>query len=728
MPLAPIALNADDFAALFKDPKYMLGAMEAVERAFVDDHNRKVRAGSFADETQVDGKPSSLRFNLVGGQGKLDSVLALGNGGGVSSRFVMLFDGVTRELVALLDSGLLNPLRVGAEAGVAVKHLATPGAKVAAVHRLRQAGRDAGRGAGQRAAVAGSDEGLQPDAGQPRALLPRDVGLAGPSLRARRLRGRGDRRRRHRRPDQPQPRAAVRDARSSSPALWCWRCRAAARYRSTSSPTPTCASSRRRGRSSASAPCASRSSPPCARAATRARTTPADLGDVIVNGTQVRRDPGDIVDFEGTAMPVLEHAATEWAYDWAKAGRSRYNRSVCRRRLRAICLKRCFADPRVGGRSAGQTTSRSTAPTPCSRCPGPSVRPARRRLLPDGVAAARLWQQRGGREQTHRGRRRRCRRGDAQQPLPQARAGARPRRRRCRASIRNHDIYETRDGRWIYLHREFIHHRERIATLLKCADDFGVRPGAVVQNVFTLLKLLALAALVGVGLLAGLPPATPSPAAAPSAIGAALVPVLFTYGGWQQTNFIAEEMVNPERDLPRALLLGVAIVVATYLLANLAYLQVLGPSGLAASTAPAADAMRQVLGPSGATIISAGIAISTFGFLNLVVLVTPRVFQAMAADGVFFPRLARLHPVHRTPSAAIVLQGVWASAWLSGLQPAGGLRRLCRRRSSADGGGVVRVSGTRPRRRTGGSPGSLPGPRLSGDARRIRGGGDLRGG
>jgi APA family basic amino acid/polyamine antiporter len=198
--------------------------------------------------------------------------------------------------------------------------------------------------------------------------------------------------------------------------------------------------------------------------------------------------------------------------------------------------------------------------------------------------------------------------------------------------------------------------------LVSGVNYFGVRPGAVVQNVFTLLKLLALAALVGVGLLAGLPSAAPSPAAAPSAIGAALVPVLFTYGGWQQTNFIAEEMVNPERDLPRALLLGVAIVVATYLLANLAYLQVLGPSGLAASTAPAADAMRQVLGPSGATLISAGIAISTFGFLNLVVLVTPRVFQAMAADGVFFPRLARLHPVHRTPSAAIVLQAVWASA------------------------------------------------------------------
>jgi APA family basic amino acid/polyamine antiporter len=68
-----------------------------------------------------------------------------------------------------------------------------------------------------------------------------------------------------------------------------------------------------------------------------------------------------------------------------------------------------------------------------------------------------------------------------------------------------------------------------------------------------------------------------------------------------------------------------------------------------------------VLGPRGGSLISAGVAISTFGFLNLVVLVTPRVFQAMAADGVFFPRLARLHPVHRTPSAAIALQAVWAS-------------------------------------------------------------------
>ncbi len=189
----------------------------------------------------------------------------------------------------------------------------------------------------------------------------------------------------------------------------------------------------------------------------------------------------------------------------------------------------------------------------------------------------------------------------------------------------------------------------------------GVRPGAYLQNGFTLLKLAALAALVVFGLAAGLPPAPRPPAGAPANFGGALVPILFTYGGWQQTNFIAEELVDAERDLPRALVLGVGIVVVVYILANLAYLRVLGAAGLAHSSAPAAEAMQVVLGPAGGTLMAAGIAASTFGFLNLVILVTPRVFQAMAADGVFFPQLARLHPVHRTPAAAIALQAAWAS-------------------------------------------------------------------
>src|SRR5690606_23390747 len=144
------------------------------------------------------------------------------------------------------------------------------------------------------------------------------------------------------------------------------------------------------------------------------------------------------------------------------------------------------------------------------------------------------------------------------------------------------------------------------------------------------------------------------------AIGAALVPVLFSIGGWQQTNFIAEEIIAPERNLPRALIIGVMGVVMVYVLANYTYLQALGPVGLAASDAPAADAMTRMVGPAGRTLITAGIVVSTFGFLNLVILVTPRVIQAMAADGLFIDGLARLHPRYRTPAAAITLQGIWA--------------------------------------------------------------------
>ena len=203
--------------------------------------------------------------------------------------------------------------------------------------------------------------------------------------------------------------------------------------------------------------------------------------------------------------------------------------------------------------------------------------------------------------------------------------------------------------------------------LLAGINYVGVKPAAITQNLFTILKLTALAALIAVGLSFTILHHPSPPSTAPAgwggvviALGAALVPILFTYGGWQQTNFIAEEIIAPERNLPRALVLGVIGVVTVYLLANIAYLRVLGPVGLAQSTAPAADVMRGLLGPVGSTIISAGITASTFGFLNLVILVTPRVFQAMAADGVFFPRFAALHPVYRTPTAAILLQSVWS--------------------------------------------------------------------
>jgi APA family basic amino acid/polyamine antiporter len=201
--------------------------------------------------------------------------------------------------------------------------------------------------------------------------------------------------------------------------------------------------------------------------------------------------------------------------------------------------------------------------------------------------------------------------------------------------------------------------------LLSGINYVGVRPAAITQNIFTVLKLTAIAVLIAVGLFfaAPSPPlqvAAPSPPPFFAALGVALVPVLFTYGGWQQTNFIAEEIVEPERNLPRALVIGVAIVVSVYLLTNLAYLRVLGVARLAASTAPAAEVMQALLGPAGGKVIAAGIALSTFGFLNLVILVTPRVLQAMAADGLFFRHLAVLHPAHHTPTLAIIALGVCA--------------------------------------------------------------------
>ncbi len=212
--------------------------------------------------------------------------------------------------------------------------------------------------------------------------------------------------------------------------------------------------------------------------------------------------------------------------------------------------------------------------------------------------------------------------------------------------------------------------------LLSLVNVLGVRPGAVTQNVFTLLKLLTIAGLVVGALLSDRSGPAPAACAGAScidagtasasavslvlALGTALVPVLFAYGGWQQANFVAEEMVNPRRNLPRALILGVAIVASAYLAANVTYLRALGVTGLAASHAPAADVMGAHFGDVGRRLIAAGIAISTFGFLNLVILVTPRVYQAMARDGLFFARFARLHPRFRTPVAAITAQGAWA--------------------------------------------------------------------
>ena len=202
--------------------------------------------------------------------------------------------------------------------------------------------------------------------------------------------------------------------------------------------------------------------------------------------------------------------------------------------------------------------------------------------------------------------------------------------------------------------------------LLSIINYFGVKPGSRVLNVFVVLKVAALAVLILLAwfqtgapawLSAARADATPTTALT---FGAALIPILFAYGGWQVANYVAEEMREPERHLPRALILGTLSVVVIYLLVNVAYLRTLGLDGLAATTTPAAETASRWFGAGGERFIAAAIAISTFGFLSLAVLAPARVYYAMAADGTFFPALARLHPRYGTPALAIVLQSAWA--------------------------------------------------------------------
>jgi APA family basic amino acid/polyamine antiporter len=145
-----------------------------------------------------------------------------------------------------------------------------------------------------------------------------------------------------------------------------------------------------------------------------------------------------------------------------------------------------------------------------------------------------------------------------------------------------------------------------------------------------------------------------------TAIGASMIPVLFAYGGWQTACFVAGEIREPRKNLPRGLLFGVAGVVFLYLAVNLVCLGVLGTDGLAATNTPATDVMRRALGDRGAILIALGITISTLGFLSQGILTAPRVYFAMAKDGVFFKQVARVSPRTHVPVTAIVIQGIWA--------------------------------------------------------------------
>lgn len=205
---------------------------------------------------------------------------------------------------------------------------------------------------------------------------------------------------------------------------------------------------------------------------------------------------------------------------------------------------------------------------------------------------------------------------------------------------------------------------------LTALNYLGIKPGTAVQNLLTVTKVVALTAIIIGGLVSvgRLDPIVVTDAPPPPDIGrgfaAAFVAVLFTIGGWQQMNMVAGEIRRPASTIPRALMIGIAIVIACYLGANAAYLIALGRDGLAASSAVAADAAVRIAGSRGGTIIVIAAMLSILGFVNVVILANPRIFFAMARDGVFFQTVASVHPRYGSPHVAILLMGGWAIALL----------------------------------------------------------------
>jgi APA family basic amino acid/polyamine antiporter len=202
-------------------------------------------------------------------------------------------------------------------------------------------------------------------------------------------------------------------------------------------------------------------------------------------------------------------------------------------------------------------------------------------------------------------------------------------------------------------------------TIINC---LGVRAGSTAQNILMSMKIAAITAIVVCGIVyTGRPHPVAAVALPPlkswdllKAAGAALTPIAFSYGGWQTASFMSAELRDPRRDLTRGLLIGVLGVVILYLAMNFVYLRVLGPDGLSATTTPASSAMQSAIGSRGANLTAIVIAISTLGFLSQGMLTAPRVYFAMAEDGLFFRSVAFVSRHTQVPVAAIALQGVLA--------------------------------------------------------------------
>ncbi len=211
-----------------------------------------------------------------------------------------------------------------------------------------------------------------------------------------------------------------------------------------------------------------------------------------------------------------------------------------------------------------------------------------------------------------------------------------------------------------------------IAAIMTVAviNYLGVRAGSIVQNLLTAVKVGAIGGILvgsfvfGRGSAAHFLPLWGAPAgeALLPAFGLAMVATLWSYDGWNSLTYLAGEVRDPQKTIPRALVAGTLAVIALYVLLNLAYLYILPIEQLASSTLVAADVMVRVFGPAGGAGIAAAVMISSLGTVNATSMTTARVYFAMARDGVFFRRMGRVHPRYRTPSVSLLVQALWASA------------------------------------------------------------------
>jgi amino acid transporter len=201
-----------------------------------------------------------------------------------------------------------------------------------------------------------------------------------------------------------------------------------------------------------------------------------------------------------------------------------------------------------------------------------------------------------------------------------------------------------------------------LITALTAVNYLGVREGAWVQRTFTGLKIAGLLTLIGAGLFSS-QTAAPIAAAPPSAMhfGIAMAACLMAYNGWSYVSFVAGEVRDPEKNLLRSLVLGMAAVGVLYVSANIAYLKVMTVAQIAASDRVGADLAVRVLGPIGGTLVSLTVLLSIIGAVNGCILTGARIPFAQARDSLFFVRFGEVHPRFQTPGFAILCNGIWTA-------------------------------------------------------------------